>query len=1234
MTQPIILDPLGLPLQGARLIEASAGTGKTWTIAALYVRLVLGHGDSASAFHKPLMPPDILVVTFTEAATQELRERIRSRLTQAARCFRGQSQPDPFLQALIDACDAQQCLSHARTLQLAAEWMDEAAIYTIHGWCNRMLRQHAFDSGSLFNLELDASDQELLNEVARDYWRQFFYPLAENASAAVTRVAATPAVLLGKLKALLREPDGLWLTAEQVSTDVAQPVEPSETLQAWGRWDTQRRTLQDQARHSWLQDKSTIENWLREACSKGWLNGTTYKKDSFEQRLQALATWAETGTEPENRKWLSGFGQSRIALKKDQQSQLLQHPAFVALDAWADHLEQEPDFATALQIHARHWLRQTYQGEKQRRARLDYDDLLLNLDQALQQPGGERLAEVIRQQYPLAMIDEFQDTDPLQYRIFNSIYQTATPQPDSGLLMIGDPKQAIYAFRGADIYTYLQARRDTQGRHYTLNRNFRSTQALVNAVNRLFSHAETHAEGAFKFKNPSDDNPVPFWPVQAQGRKDWLEVEGQAQTAITLWHWQPESEDGLSNLQGYQQAMAEAAAAQIVRLLNLSQTGQAGFREGQHWTPLQAADIAILVRHRHEAAAIRAALSRRGLRSVYLSNRDSVFKTQQASDVLYWLKACAEPGQASGLRAALASKTLDLTLAELDALQADELRWEAETEHFKDLQKIWLYQGVLPMLRRLMADFALPQKLLASDNGERVLTNLLHLSELLQSASVELDGEQALIRYLAQHIDSENAAEDQHLLRLESDSGLIKVVTLHKSKGLEYPLVFLPFIAAFREESGKNPYYRFHAADGSVQIDLAKSAASQQQADHERLQEDLRLLYVGLTRARYACWLGIAPLKVGSSKQCQLHKSAIGHLLSGGAPIQAAELAGQLQALRGDCADLMLSAPPQSAETALVAPQPAKALAEARHYQHKALQRWWISSYSALHYQTGAASLEDDAPDTAQQAHLAEEATRDEQLLPSHSASHWHHFPRGSQAGVFLHGLLEWAAQTGFQQAARDAQLREQAIAPRCERRGWRHWIGGLNQWLAALLALPLLPDRFSLGGLPAKRYQAELEFWLAAEQVDVAQLDALITQHTLAGQPRPKLLPQQLNGMLKGFIDLVFEHEQRYYIVDYKSNWLGDDDHSYSSAAMQNAVLDKRYDVQYSLYLLALHRQLKVRLGAAYAVDQHLGGAIYLFLRGINGPAGGVHFEKPPTALLEALDSLFTGRPECANVD
>jgi exodeoxyribonuclease V beta subunit len=309
------------------------------------------------------------------------------------------------------------------------------------------------------------------------------------------------------------------------------------------------------------------------------------------------------------------------------------------------------------------------------------------------------------------------------------------------------------------------------------------------------------------------------------------------------------------------------------------------------------------------------------------------------------------------------------------------------------------------------------------------------------------------------------------------------------------------------------------------------------------------------------------------------------------------------------------------------------ALSKPRVPRRSARENWWIASYSALRIGDTITDSGDQSPDSPQ----AQKLFDDERLDPDAprevmaSGGDIHRFPRGPNPGTFLHGLLEWAGEKGFAEAAADPLALEKVVAQRCNRRDWKGWINTLTDWLRHLLTLPLYvgPDvqPVALCQLDQpNQYRVEMEFWFACTKVDVAQMDALVRRHTHNGAPRAAAETASLNGMFKGFIDLTFEHEGRYFVADYKSNWLGVDDDAYTEQAMENSILDNRYDLQYVLYLLALHRQLKARL-ADYDYDLHMGGAVYMFVRGSRAASQGAWFTRPPRELIESLDLLFQGR-------
>ena len=471
-------------------------------------------------------------------------------------------------------------------------------------------------------------------------------------------------------------------------------------------------------------------------------------------------------------------------------------------------------------------------------------------------------------------------------------------------------------------------------------------------------------------------------------------------------------------------------------------------------------------------------------------------------------------------------------------------------------------------------------------------------------------------------------------MRLESDAELLQVVTVHKSKGLEYPLVFLPFACNYRAITLRSrPPLRWHDAAGCPQLSLASDPAIVDLADRERLAEDLRKLYVALTRARHATWLGVAPL-------AGLHRSAFGYLLGGGEELAPEEVLQRLQALAAGCPHIARVPAAAAGSERFRTQEPRRSVGSARESARVLRERWWIASYSALRIAAaGDAAASPPAAETATEELFRETRTAAEEpagpapgvAAPAAVAS-LHDFPRGAEAGTFLHELLEASAVEGFAHVAGDGSLRHELVARCCRTRGREQWIGLLSTWLQGFLTRPWeLPAGQGAAATTLRLYElsavrAEMEFWLPVHAVDVQRVDGLVRHHTLAGAARPALQEGQLNGMLKGFIDLVLEHQGRYYVVDYKSNWLGAVDAAYTPAALREAILHARYELQYVLYLLALHRLLRARL-PDYDYDRHVGAAVYVFLRGGNSACRGLHVERPPRQLIDELDALFAGR-------
>lgn len=1221
------LEPARFPLHGSRLIEASAGTGKTWTIAALYVRLVLGHGaeggeSAASAFApqgrpQPLQPAEILVMTFTRAATRELSERIRDRLVEAVACFRGQAAGDDFLQTLLlDYSDARQREQAAWRLELAAQGMDDAAIFTIDAWCQRVLREHALDSGSLLDETLEADEAQRRHEALQDYWRQQCYPLdADGLALLQTQWKDFPA-FAQDIRALPLEDIDPALGTGDLGTLLPQ-------------WQAEQGAALAALAQGWAQQAEDYEIWLEGqwANNKNAWDGRRLQRGHCLKWLQTLKDWAAapfpdlagamaTGA---TRLLPAGLDEARkgdVAVDTPPQA--------AALEQLLADLAALPATGTRLRQHAAARVQQRLQWLKSLAGSFGFADMLQRLDAALTGPQGPVLRQRLLQQYPVALLDEFQDTSPLQYRLFAGIYQPERNAADSALLLIGDPKQSIYGFRGADIYSYLQARAATAGRHYVLDTNYRSSTALVAAVNQWFAQAEQRpGPGAFRFREGTAANPLPFIAVAAQGRRERLQAHGQDIPALHLnWHAAPEPVSG----HDLQTLFAQACAEQLAQWLNDPSLGFV--QPGRDPQRLRPGDVAILVRNRKEAAAVRRQLARRRIASVYLSDRESVFASAEAQDLLFWLQAVAEPLNTRALRAAFATRLLDLPLTALQQLAQDDTLLDERTEQLRTLHHIWQRQGVLAMLRSSLHLLDLPARWLAQTGGERRLTNVLHLGELLQQASAELEGEQALIRWLMAEIAQPGGDAEAQTVRLESDADLVQVITIHKSKGLEYPLVMLPFASDFTAKEKRNTAW-VRRRDGSIALEV--SADDLAQAEEERLREDLRLFYVAATRARHLLWLGLGPLKKGNGKACQNERSASGYLLAGDAAHTPAQWQNALQAFQESCQNSQLTLIQQTpAATLFESHTAAPVLREAPLYTGHFDRSWGIASFSALVRDLGQDTTAQESP-SPDEALLALRPADDEQAataagtpLPPPAAraapeAVWHRFPKGPLVGNFLHDQLQWWADNGF--APLTGPL-HQALLRRCARAGYHPGqADDVAQWLAALAQYPLPGADASLPRLAT--VLTEMEFWLPLAPLSSADVDALCRQHLLPGHDRPALVPRQLHGMAMGFADLVFAHGGRYWVLDYKTNTLGPDGSAYTAPALAAAMLHHRYDVQAALYTLALHRLLRERLGAAYDPAQHLGGALYFFVRGLDGQAV-QHLPIPP-ALLDGLDALIT---------
>ncbi|CAH7345479.1 exodeoxyribonuclease V subunit RecB [Vibrio chagasii] len=1186
--QPKELNALSVDLLGSKLIEASAGTGKTYTIATLYLRLLLGHGATINSVHStPLSVEQILVVTFTEAATEELRDRIRRRIREARIAFMRDHTNDPTISEILKATNDKKA---AINILLRAErQMDESSIYTIHGFCQRMLTQNAFEAGTLFNSEFMPDESKVRMEVVTDFWRKYFYSLSKGLCAEIQSFWKTPSDLLRELSPFL---SGTMVNVNSNVTidDNLELVHLSNLDQFNSLKNTVRNTSSDEI-HSILRNSGL--------CKR------SYTKKMVDKSIESLWSWAQNEafdySLPENIERFS----NDLLLEKTKKGDVVSHPLF---DSVSDLLKSKPSIKDSAFLLAIDKCREALAESKLNEAWMSFDDLLSNLSRALNEDESNVLAHRIRTQYPFAMIDEFQDTDPMQYNIFSKIYQDKKMPEDAeevktGLFLIGDPKQAIYAFRGADVFTYMTAKRSID-ELLTLSRNWRSSHEVVESVNTLFSLSDS----PFIY-----DKDIPYTPAVANskvGTRQWMH-NGVSQSALTIWH-----QESLETVTkgDYQTRMSEATASKIQEILTSQQKGDSYLLDKGIKKEFLASDIAVLVRTGREAELIQRSLSAQGIASVYLSGKASVYGSSAAKDVYRLMTAVLDPKNERAVRGVLTSNLFNLTAKDIEELNQSDKAWDEMVVEFMAYQNTWTFAGILPMIRQVLTNRGIASKLLAQTGGERAITNILHIGELLQQASQTIDSLHGLLKHLDENIKEPNGNAEEQQLKLESEQNLVQIVTIHKSKGLEYDFVFMPFICGLRELDT----VLFHEPDQeSPTLDLTGCDESRARAEEEKIAEDLRLLYVGLTRSVYATFLGVAAIRNGRTKKepTGLHKTAIGHLIQNGKEMGVADLTERLNELSGKDF-ITIKTPPERHEYPMESCEAIHQQVTPNEFTASVESDWWITSYSHLASHTSHSS--GASFDTASVDPSMFESSELENVNSLEDTIYT--FERGATAGTFLHAIFE------------EVEYTESAYSPKntSEISHLMRMNGVEDKWLPILQKLvddvtscDLNGSNLRLNKVHPKDRLVEMEFLIPISYFKAEKLNEVMRKHDPLSADF-HLDFKDVSGLLKGFIDLTFSSDGKFYVLDWKSNYLGDTPAYYHQNALKDAMTSHRYDLQCVLYVVALHKFLKAKL-PDYSYDEHVGGALYIFLRGIkDGTDNGIYFRKPSYEMITELENVM----------
>ncbi|MGB0936021.1 MAG: exodeoxyribonuclease V subunit beta [Colwellia sp.] len=1256
------LEAATIPLSGKHLIEASAGTGKTYNITRIYLRLLL---------ERELTVQQILLMTFTKDATQELRGRIDTFLRDALENWDMLCDRDEYFNILNSRIS---CEQREFILKRALLFLDEAAIFTIHGFCQRALTQHAFASGLSFNANMSTDSRLLALEACQDWYRQLAKQAGHSFSLVVKFWSDPDKFMSSFSKAITHE------TA--ITTNSPQNIIQQLVVIA-SRALTSIKENQQYLQDSLISHKSADETQKRSEELKHLLSfleglANNHNKALEEQDLRELVKQGIP------KYLLNGNRHPKAAKAKIK---LILSPCKTletSLSKFANNIDKAKAYEVVqLGIYQ---IRKQVIHKKQLLNTLDFDDLINTLAHCVEpNENGEQtaLAKALLAQFPVALIDEFQDTDPKQFAILKGIYyhgnravntlseskqvdniSSHTTPSEIALYLIGDPKQAIYGFRGGDVFAYLSARAGCDY-HWLMDTNWRSTPSIINAYNQIFS-------GCSISKDKTDDNQVapktavdamndsvfgygiPYQKVNAGKRTNNLSIATQLaqeskDKAFHFVHFEPEKD---KTAQAQRPLMAKWCANEVALLLK-DQIDQSS-------TNISPKDIAILVRDSAEGQAIKQALLAANIPSVFLSDRSNLFESEQAKQISLLLKGIIYPEDERCFLPAITCGLLGFDLHNLYNLQHDEIAYQTLHFDFVDYREQWINKGFISMAIALMhRHLKVPNA-----NKDRVLTNVLHLFELLQLANQRFLQPQELLYWFDQQCDTQgNSAEVEIELRLENDGDLVRIITQHGSKGLEYPVVFIPFASRFRNPlkfgNKEVSYIEYHNEENELVLSLDGDENAKSRMANESYAETIRLLYVAITRAERKCYIFTTPFDdyalspLGQTLQWSKEEDIPQSLrrISAQAPNDISFDSVSLDELNDQLADMYNESTAQNKEQ----------LSEDICYQASKFdghieRDWWLSSFTALSKKLrhdGKSAPNRDShliEDTLDEIQSKIDETEEANLLRFQ-------IQKGAQTGNFLHALLEY---TDFQQKDWQVQVKAQSaifneLAP-------QYTLENLNNWLDDIMHCPLseshLDPGFCLQDIPQENKLKEVEFYFPMANASSNRLTQLLIEHrengfkkscsqlNNAGAQSLEVLKERghvnrvrlpsyasLKGMMHGFIDLVFEHQGKYYLCDYKSSHLGNHFEAYSGDALHENIEKNHYDLQYLIYSVALHRYLKTSLND-YDPEIHFGGSYYLYLRGMKreriettqGYQHGVYFRQISVETLDAFDTLFSG--------
>lgn len=1101
-------DPLNVTLTDSNLIEASAGTGKTYSITILALRLIIEKGFGVEK---------ILMVTYTKSAVAELEERVRVFVRHAFQYISGDNIDDSTIKKLVE--NSIELIGERlveERLSNAVLFLDETAIFTIHSFCQKTLTEFAFETGEIFGNEILSNQNEIVDQAVNEYWRCHITLLEVE--------TLTHLVQLGFSRESIQRVILSTLAGKMFVTDNSK--NPIETTNECTLLTDRLVKHQTSVEEYYLANRTDLIELITEKASRNFqklIGENVFDKERF------IEVYIEKFKSKNPPKYLSK-----------------ELPDFYELVEEAVHVEEELNtyylgVINFLYKEAISFSVDLIRKTKKRKHKLTYEDLINNLHKALTtEHTNEPLIRELNFKYKAVFIDEFQDTDKLQYEIFNTAFHG-----NSVLFYIGDPKQSIYGFRKADIETYKKAKKEVNN-IYSMDKNYRSTGELISAMNLFFSPQEG-------FDAFSDEEIV--YEQVTKGKDVGVLTEGEKKVfPLTITACNKNEE------------IFENVANQIHHVLLTNQIN------GQNVMP---SDIGVLVRSKENGVAIKNALSQLNIPAVTI-DESKVMVSEEAKILGFVLAASLEPNKGNINKALLNHLT---AYSINNILSFDEV---AVLSNFYRLQGVWVSSGVYSALMTFITLYNVKSVLLKDQTiGERSLTNVYQVMELLHKyESSKNASPEEVLTWMRQFLDGKYVDGDEFIQRVESDNDAVNIVTIHKSKGLAYPIVFAPFLDMVSKFSGRNTLVEYRDDEsGQYVYSVDKTESQIEQYEKQTEPENRRLLYVALTRAVYKCFI-----TNNTSKKI----SSLKPFLEGLESVDTTSFVEYTEMMEPTGQKYQF----QKQEIERIG----------RSTQNIELKddSWRVLSYSGLntHHAT-----------TTKKNELNEDHTLYDEFI-------FKKLPKGSITGEFLHYLFEFTDYTDSNRWDKIIQRAGKVYSKVYNEELNKEYLTHISEVVQCQLT-DNRGNQFQLNQIGNKSKMAEMEFYFKVEDFNTAKLNGLSSLYQINSN-------QDYDGMMNGFIDLFFEYQGKYYILDWKSNHLGGDVGCYDEEGVSQAMLENNYHLQYLIYCVAVKRFLSTRI-KDFDYNTHFGGVYYLFLRGVRAhEKTGVFYSFPDEELINQMDEIL----------